>query len=338
MALTAILPSRIVRDGRVVLAVLIACALWPGIGWADVSPGIDSALEWNAGSACPDKAAAESAIQDLVGSRIAATDSSDIVQVDLSEQADGRWEARIRTRGIAGSGERRFVGPTCDLVANAAVLVVAMTLEPTATADRVTAMRAPRPPSDALPVLGPREQHLRMIAGLRAMADLGSLPGAASGLGVVLGVHYGRWHFEGEGTAWSPRLALAEPAEQEGGEIGLYTGGLRGCWDGLRSASGELRLGGCLDGEAGVTTGKGTVGIAERHETSGLWVAVFAGLTARQVTASGLTPWLSFDVGTAVRRPSFVVNPGSRLGPPVLVFQASEVVARAALGLAWLFP
>jgi hypothetical protein len=56
------------------------------------------------------------------------------------------------------------------------------------------------------------------------------------------------------------------------------------------------------------------------------------------VTASGLMPWLSLDVGTAVRRPSFIVNPGSRLPPPVLVFQASEVVARAALGLAWLFP
>jgi hypothetical protein len=336
MAPTAIIHSRIVRDGRVVVAALVACALWPGMGWADVSPGIDSALEWNAGSACPDKAAAESAIQDLLGSPIAAAEPLDVVQVDLSEQTDGRWEARIRTRGSSGSGERRFVGPTCDLVANAAVLVVAMTLEPTATAERVTAMRdASRQPVSA-PL--PAHEHLRMIAGLHAVADLGSLPGAASGLGVVLGVHYERWHLEGEGTAWSPRLALAEPAEEQGGEIGLYTGGLRGCWDGLRSASGELRLGGCLDGEAGVTSGKGTVGIAQRHETSGLWVAVFAGLTARQVTASGLTPWLSLDVGTAVRRPSFVVNSGSRLAPPVLVFQASEVVARAALGLAWLFP
>jgi hypothetical protein len=332
--------SRSARGGRVVLATLVACALWPGMGWADgradVSPGIDSALEWNAGSACPDKAAAESAIQDLLGSRTAAADPSDIVQVELSEQPDGRWEARIRARGTSGSGERRFVGPTCELVTKAAVLVVAMTLEPMATAQRVTAMTEASQTPTSAPL--PAREHLRMSAGLRALVDLGSLPGASGGLGLVLGVHSGRWHFEGEGTAWSPRLALAEPEEDKGGEIGLYTGGLRGCWDGVRSASGGLRLGGCLDGEAGLTTGKGTVGIAQRHETSGLWAAVFAGLTARQVTASGLMPWLSLDVGTAVRRPSFVINPGSRLAPPVLVFQASEVVARAALGLAWIFP
>lgn len=173
-----------------------------------------------------------------------------------------------------------------------------------------------------------------MLAGLRATADVGSLPGPAGGLGAVLGVQYGRWHLEGDATAWLPRVALAPPARDRGGEIGLSSGGLRACWDAVQSASGELRLGGCLAGEAGVTTGQGTTGIARPEQTSGLWVAAFAGVTARQVSASGLAPWLSLDIGAPIRRPMYVIDSGSSR---VFVFQASEFGGRAALGLAWIF-
>ncbi len=84
-----------------------------------------------------------------------------------------------------------------------------------------------------------------------------------------------------------------------------------------------------------MTTGQGTTGITQPEQTSGLWVAGFAGVTARQVSASGLVPWLSIDIGTPIRRPMYVIDSGSSR---VFVFQASEVVGRAALGLAWIFP
>jgi hypothetical protein len=292
-------------------------------------------LEWNAGPGCPDRASAEAAIWEILAPHVVSGGPSNAVQVNISALDSGRWEGRIQTRGPSGSGERRFEGPTCDLVADAAVLVVAMMLDPLAIAERIKsrteasqgAAPSPPPPSS-------REQP-RMLAGLRAVADVGSLPGPAGGLGVVLGVQYGRWHLEGDATAWLPRVALAPPAQDRGGEIGLYSGGLRACWDAVQSGSGELRLGGCLAGEAGVTTGQGTTGIAQPEQTSGLWVATFAGVTARQVSASGLAPWLSLDIGAPIRRPMYVIDSGSSR---VFVFQASEVVGRAALGVAWIFP
>jgi hypothetical protein len=248
---------------------------------------------------------------------------------------DGRWGARILTRGPYGSGDRRFEGPTCNLVADAAVLVVAMTVDPTAIAKRIQSMR--ETPQAARPSSAPPQEQPRprALAGLRAAADVGSLPALTGGLGVVLGVQFVHWHLEGEATAWLPRLALAPPAPQRGGEIGLYGASLRACWDGVQSASRELRLGACLEGEAGVTTGQGTTGLARPDQTSGLWVATFAGVTARQVSASGLVPWLSLDVGTPIRRPMFVIESGTSRA---FVFQASELVGRAAMGLAWIFP
>jgi hypothetical protein len=316
-------------------ATLLVWALWPTTVRADVPPGGSLNLEWNAGAGCPDRADAEAAIREILGSRVVTGGPADVVHVDISELGDGRWEGLVRARGPGGSSERRFVGPTCSLVVDAAVLVVALMLDPVASAERINSMREGSQRAVTPSMQGPARDRSRVLVGLRAVGDVGSLPGPAAGLGVVLGVQYGRWLLEGGATVWTPRLALAAPADDRGGEIGLYSGDLRGCWDGVRSASGELRLGGCLDGEAGATTGQGTIGLAQRHQTSGLWAAVYAGIMARQVSATGLTPWLSLDVGAPIRRPAFVIDGGSNT---VFVFQASGLVGRVAIGLAWIFP
>jgi hypothetical protein len=319
----------------VFFATLVSCALCPATSRAEAPVSLGMNLDWNAAPGCPDRATAEAAIREILGPRTMTGGPSDLVQVEISRLAEGRWEARVLTRGTSGSGERRFEGPTCNLVADAAVLVAAMMFDPLAIAERIKSMTEASQRAAPSPMPPPTRDRPRMLAGLLAAADVGSLPGPSGGLGVVLGVQYGRWHFEGDATAWLPRLALAPPAQDRGGEIDLYSGGLRACWDGAQSASGELRLGACLAGEAGVTTGQGTTGIAQPQQTSGLWAAAFAGVTARQVSASGLAPWLSLDIGTPVRRPMYVIDSGSSR---VFVFQASEIVGRAALGVAWIFP
>jgi len=318
-----------------VLATIVSSLVWSTRGSAEAPASLGLELEWNAGAGCPDRASAEAAIREILGPHVTTGEPASVVQVDISALDDGRWGARILTRGPYGSGDRRFEGPTCNLVADAAVLVVAMTVDPTAIAKRIQSMKEASQGAGPSSAPRPAQPRPRILAGLRAAADVGSLPGPTGGLGVVLGVQFGRWHLEGEATAWLPRLALAPPAPLRGGEIGLYSASLRACWDGVQSATRELRLGACLEGEAGVTTGQGTTGIAEPDQTSGLWVATFAGVTARQVSASGLVPWLSLDIGTPSRRPMYVIESGASR---VFVFQASEVVARASLGLAWIFP
>jgi hypothetical protein len=108
-----------------------------------------------------------------------------------------------------------------------------MTVDPITTSGRVPAFEAAPSRSGA---------RTRMLVGLRALADIGSLPGLASGLGAVLGVESGRWRLEGEAEAWLPRLAIGGATKSQGGDIGLYSAGVRACWDKPQSRGTEGRL------------------------------------------------------------------------------------------------
>jgi hypothetical protein len=286
-------------------------------------------LEWNVEDDCPDRAEAESAILEIVGQRAPSDASSDSVTVDIARLPGGRWEARIATHGDSGSGQRRLEGASCERVAEAAILIAAMTIDAVGVAHKAKTTRAAAKRSPDAPLLS--AEHPRPVVGVRVPADLGSLPGPTLGLGVFVGVEAGRARVEGQGTIWAPRLALSGPTTGSGGEIGLYAGGVRGCFDAVQVSGGETRFGVCLGGEAGVSTGV-AVGIGASTHQKGTWAAGLAGVSLRQVGASGLAFGLSADLGAPIRRPAFVID---NFG---VVFQASPVVGRASLDLAWIFP
>jgi len=302
-------------------------ASWSGPALAD-EPG-RLPLEWNAEEDCPDRAAAEGAILDILSQRASNEGGSDFVSVDITRLPSGRWEARIATHGDSGSGQRRLEGASCERVADAAILIAAMTLDAVGVAHKVKTTQAAAKHAPAAPA--PTPEHPRPLVGVRVPGDVGSLPGPTLGVSVLLGVEAGRARVETEATVWAPRLAMTGPTAGSGGEIGLYTGGLRGCLDAVQASGGELRLGVCLGGEAGVSTGV-AVGIDPATHRRGTWAAALGGVALRQVSPSGLTYGLSADLGVAIRRPAFVID---NFGT---VFQASPVVARASLDLAWIFP
>ncbi len=189
----------------VLLTTLASSLLWPTIGRAETPASFGLDLAWTAGPGCPGQASAEAAILEILGPHVVTGGPSNVVRVNISALDTGGSEARILTQGPSGSGERRFEGPTCNLVADAAVLVVAMMLDPMAIAERIKSMTEASQRAASSPTPPPGRDHPRILAGLRATADVGSLPGPAGGLGVVLGVQYGRWHLEGlMRTAWLP--------------------------------------------------------------------------------------------------------------------------------------
>ncbi len=298
--------------------------LWAARGLADEPKAID--LEWNAADGCPDRAEAEAAIREIVGQRTVTDADLDLVKVDIAQRGDGRWEARIVTHGAAGTGLRRFEGASCKRVTEATILIVAMTLDPMGVAEQITDLRGAADRGEATPraAEGPA-----VMIGARAMADLGSLPSPTLGVAGVLGIQSGPAHFEGEATVWLPRLAASGATQGSGGEIGLYTGGFRGCLDVAHAFRGELRSALCLGGEAGTSTGKG-FGFVGAARSSGIWAAGLAGVSVREVSASGLTFWMSVEVGVPIRRHRYFIDNSA-------VFQASPVVGRASFGLAWVF-
>jgi hypothetical protein len=244
----------------------------------------------------------------------------DVVLAPAPEGAGSAgWEAHITTRGTGGVGERRFMGSTCERVADAATLIVAMTLDPVGVASRVE-------PSHARA----SEDELRFGVGAEGKLDVGSLPLPALGAAALFGASYARWRIEGDGTLFLPRVASRGPRPGSGGEIGLYTAGLRGCFEGLDIPSLPLRAGVCAGAELGYTTGRG-IDIRYPTRSGGLWGAALVGLTLREI-ASPLSPWLSVDVGAPYPRPTYEIE---GFGP---VFRSSPVIMRAAIGMAWIFP
>jgi hypothetical protein len=315
-------------------------ASWPATALADKPARLP--LEWSAEGNCPDRAAAESSILDMLGQRVPSEASADLVRVEIMSLPNGRWSATITTRGESGSGQRRLEGSTCERVAEAAILIVAMTLDAEKVVQEVKTKRAAAKnatitEAQPVPVASTAEaqpapiDRPRALLGVQVPADVGSLPGPTIGLGVVFGMEAWRVHVEGQGTFWAPRVALTGPTAGSGGEIGLFTAGVQGCVDAVVASAGEIRLGPCLGAEAGVTTGT-SVGINPAVQRRGTWVAGLGGLSLRRTAASGLSYGVLAELGVPVRRPAFVID---HFGP---VFQASPAVLRMSLNLAWIFP
>jgi hypothetical protein len=331
------LKERLRRAARASTMGMGLVLLWSSGAGAAESGGL--ALEWNAAEDCPDQSAAEAAIRDILGRRGATETKPDTVKVDITRLPSGRWEVQIETFGDSGTGHRRFEGSSCERVAEAAFLIVAMALDPLAVAHEVKAARTEATHRTVEPVsVEPvstvehsKAEHARPLLGLRIGGDVGSLPGPALGLSGLLGFQDGPLRIEGDGTLWLPRQALAGPTVGSGGEIGLYTGGLRGCLEAVLASGSSLRLGVCVGGEVGVQTGH-AIGILPGTSRSGVWALGLGGLSLRQVSPSGLTYGLSLDAGAPIRRPSFVIDNYGQ------VFQASAIVGRASVDVAWIFP
>jgi hypothetical protein len=285
------------------------------------------ALEWRAAAGCPDEAAGRVAIARYLGADTASLPGTIAVAVDLAPDPEGEWRGHVALSGDAGEGNRRFHGPTCDEVADAAALIVAILLNPLRTAARLKAAHGP--PADAPAADDRAVSGSWFHLGVQTSADVGSLPEATLGFGLVAGVQTERVLLQLEADDWLPQRIVHGPSPGSGGQLGLVAGALRGCVDVVRALDVRLRFGPCLRPELGVATGSG-IGLDQPARSKAFWAALFGGLSARFSTAP-LETWLSFDVGTAVARPNYGIDGFGT------VFQASPVLLRAGFGIGWTF-
>jgi hypothetical protein len=295
---------------------------------ADVGARTALDLRWNAAPGCPDRAAARTAILALLRGADAPPKHPARLRVDveIAQSSGGRFQARIRTMSGVEDGEREFEGDSCRRVSEAVVLIIAMMLDPIGATEKVSA-----PGTETATHRAPPEEGVRVTLGVRAVGDLGSLPGPTAAAGLVAGLHDGRLHGEIEGSSFIPRMAARGPLPGSGGEIDLYAGALRGCWDAFRSPDAELGVGPCVSAELGVSTGRG-VNISDPARSRGWWGAATVGMAARHFGRSPIASWAAIDVGFPFYRPTYFIEGHGD------VFRASPVIGRAAIGVAWIFP
>ncbi len=287
-------------------------------------------LTWTAPTSCPDRTAVVDRVTHLVG-RTPQTEEDAWFEADVTATDAGRWRAVVRSGWAGSATERRFESASCTSIASATALIIAMSIDPAGVADRASVDTTRRDdrgdrtrdtPAPSTATERTETPTLHFALGPRTTADVGSLPKASLGAGAGLALWQGRWTMTASAQAWLPRQASTNLAGV-GGEIGLWTGELRGC-------TAVLQFGGhadvCLGAEAGAMDGV-AVGLARPGRARGLWIAGLAGFAVRPTTSGLFGAWIGLDVGVPLTVPTYVIVGLGEVHRPWPVF------ARASMGM-----
>lgn len=286
------------------------------------------ALTWRAPAACPAGDLMER-VAGLIGVQPEQmADKRLRVVVVAGPSVSGGWRVQLHIETASGSGERSFEAEDCGSLIKGAALVIALTVDPTATSahmetDSPATVEKTTPPSQRK---SPRP--LFLLRPLLA-ADLGGLPDLALAYGGALGVAWPSWRLEADGTYQSPQTVSDDRGR--GGRVRApLSSGARACLSPWRLA-GALEPAACLG--AGLTwlrsTGGRDLAFPETHDT--LSVAVTGGLALAWRLRDWL--WLRADasLGVTVRRPKLQIQTASQSANDV--YSVRWLTARFAGGV-----
>lgn len=289
---------------RLGLLVVIATVLVGGgvRAWADGPAALD--LVWEAPADCPDAASVEREVRRLLGPAPPPSGDPAKAAAAVSPLEHG-WRVVLLTEVHGVHGQRTLEARSCEGLAHATALVLALTIDPQAVAretdggettsevargtrealreDETTSaaaipLVAPPPAASTRPSTSPSRAERgpsssTFAVGAGVVAGVGALPGLAFAPEIAAGWSNGRWRIDLAGAYFPPTRALVDATR--GGEFRLVTGSARACrtwaW-----ANGAFELGPCIAFEGGVMTGQG-VGIRLPGAVDAPWLATRAG-------------------------------------------------------------
>jgi hypothetical protein len=217
----------------------------------------------------------------------------------------------------AVSGTRQLSGERCASLADAVILIVAITIDPLAVADHVSLT----PPSASSP--GPA---LHGEFALTALADVGSLPQPSFGPGAQIGISLQRFHAELGAAWWVPRVRLRGPRAGTGGEFGLWEGALRAGLDVLQSRA--LALGPTAAFSLGSSTGAAWKIDNPNAVQHAPWAATLLGARFCQ-RADPLFVEIGAELGFLIVQPDYGIEDFGT------VFKPARWFGRFRLGIGW---
>lgn len=324
---------------HLVFSLSLAGALAPPQA-VDPDPTAALQLSWEAPPGCPDGEDVRRRVADLLAS-VDAQGTPRAIAVRGVVTPDGGGQARLALRIVDGEakGERALVGADCREVAEAAALIVSMTIAPgavdalagedpppddppaspvpdpeppvpepgaapiaSAPADATSARRAPAPTPapDTAPRRGARSTFGAEVEGGVAY---GPLPGASGLVAIALGLRGRSFRAEAVAKYFTPRRS---EARDPGVRTQLFAFGARGC--GVPRA-GRFEVPLCAGVIAGPMLARGIGRDLVVKRARSPWAAATAGaaLVVR------VLPWLGVRLGVeghvAIARPAFHVEP-----------------------------
>jgi hypothetical protein len=250
----------------------------------------------------------------------------------LSRSADGRWHVRIRTLGPTG-GERTLEAASCQALAKAAALVLALRLNPKLLSSppppEPPPPPPPPPPAPTPPPAPPppppspaeREQSpersgpLGASVGVAWLQTVGELPSLEEGGELIVGYAppslRGRVRIEAYGESDILEQHGSAGADVGGGALRALAGGLRGC---AGPGFGSFYLLGCGGAQVDYMRVEGVGAVSGQAQTNtslrqaAAWATVDVGGQARWVFARRFAIRLDLMGLLPINPPRFVVQ------------------------------
>lgn len=305
-------------------------------------------LRWHAPASCPDRDAAIATIDALLQGHTPA--DGETFTADVTIEADGD---RFRARVALGEGERTLEAATCREAADAALLIVAMAVDPRIgappeepppeepTLPEPTPAEPTRVPEPAVapdartsaPTSGNTEAIASTSRSTRRRTPLHALLRASAGVGfggppkasgvVAIGVALAgpRFRVELDGDLWTPKRSN-DPNRERGIQVIGWTIGVRGCGSPLAR---KLEIPICAGLRTGALRGKGT-GAVEPSPKSTRWILASAGF--------GIWGWIRprFALALDVEALVSLGSPVFKLDPGEFSYRAPPAGIRAIFG------
>jgi hypothetical protein len=303
-------------------------------GWAAAEPEGTFAFAWHAPEGCPSQEQVRSEIVRLLGGSIPRVDGEELEA--RAEVGHGvAWSVALATRHAGRTGSRLIAAPSCQSVAEATALIIALMIDPDAVAAHAQEAEPAPPSTSSLDAAGPspvaHSSHpMDWRVGVHTQVGLGTLPGVDVGMGVGVGLAGRRWSLEMRGTYGLRRDQVARSSALPGAyaRFNILTGALAGCFD---LGTPRVALGPCAVAEAGVVSAEGygaVAGFAKRAP----WVALGGGGYLAYPLGRHLHTTVHADVLVPVWRPAYVFSQ-----VPGAVFRAPAVGGRALASIGWRF-
>ncbi len=286
-------------------------------------------LDWEAPATCPRLpellAWVDALMADALVPAIEAS-ASIVVQTTTTHGYTARMHLQVGDR----REDRSLDGPDCTVVAHAAAVVVAASLDSIAVAQhptvdvpespRVEPAESPRtPPRPPMPQTHPDDprpapsgmdesQPRRLMAGVRLGTVLGAgvVPSVGVGLRTEPFVGGPRLHVRAVAQYWARRRIPLDPRRDVAGELRLAVGGARIC---PRWTRGSVHVALCGGIDAGAVHGRG-VGeeLIDARSAAAPWAAAVLEPNVELTITPALSLWIALEGVVALYRPRFAID------------------------------
>lgn len=289
---------------------LLAALTFAAPARAQSEPGLE--VRWQGPDDCERGEAVQAKVLRLLGGSKRVLAERFEVSVTVRREAPERYVAELETATASGGGTKRLEGESCDAIALASSVVIALSIDPEASLDAQEPPPPPpaepkrAPPRRALPPAPesrePRATSPYLHGQVGVLFGLLQDPAAFSYAGI--GVRRHLVSVELGGGLYQARDAFNPARPRAGAELRLYTLDLLGCYAPLRSQLGSLAA--CLGGRLEHLSAR-AFGVTNPDEGTVLMLAGLALVRGRLRATSWLSATLDVGVSGRPFHPTFVL-------------------------------